>query len=65
VQRLVSTDRRKQHNDVAGFIYAVLGQHHATTVGHILHSVQFWAYSPKCLEGAFSDVAPSSRLSLQ
>jgi hypothetical protein len=25
VQRLYSTDQRKQHNDVAGFIYAVLG----------------------------------------
>ena len=25
VQRLVPTERRKEHNDVAGFIYAVLG----------------------------------------
>jgi hypothetical protein len=25
VQSLYSTDQRKQHNDVAGFIYAVLG----------------------------------------
>lgn len=25
VQCLYSTDQRKQHNDVAGFIYAVLG----------------------------------------
>ena len=25
MQRLVPTERRKEHNDVAGFIYAVLG----------------------------------------
>jgi len=29
VQSLVSTERRKQHNDVAGFIYAVLGVSYA------------------------------------
>src|SRR5215213_6014925 len=30
VQRLVSTERRKQHNDVAGFIYAVSTQYLAS-----------------------------------
>ena len=29
VQRLVSTERRRQHNDVAGFIYAVVGVSYA------------------------------------
>jgi hypothetical protein len=33
VQRLVPTDRRKQHNDVAGFIYAVLGVSYAVLLG--------------------------------
>ncbi len=36
VQRLVSTDRRRQHNDVAGFIYAVLGVAYAVLLGLML-----------------------------
>src|SRR3954453_15295479 len=39
VQRLVSTDRRKQHNDVAGFIYAVLGVAYAVLLGLMLIAV--------------------------
>jgi hypothetical protein len=39
VQRLVSTERRKQHNDVAGFIYAVLGVSYAVLLGLMLIAV--------------------------
>ena len=39
VQRLVPTDRRKQHNDVAGFIYAVLGVAYAVLLGLVLIAV--------------------------
>jgi hypothetical protein len=39
VQRLVPTKRRKQHNDVAGFIYAVLGVSYAVLLGLVLIAV--------------------------
>src|SRR5215208_4379870 len=39
VQGLVSTERRKQHNDVAGFIYAVLGVSYAVLLGLMLIAV--------------------------
>jgi Protein of unknown function (DUF4239) len=39
VQRLVSTERRKQQNDVAGFIYAVLGVAYAVLLGLMLIAV--------------------------
>src|SRR5436190_22105139 len=39
VQRLVPTERRKQHNDVAGFIYAVLGVAYAVLLGLMLVAV--------------------------
>ena len=39
VQRLVSTERRMQHNDVAGFIYAVLGVSYAVLLGLMLIAV--------------------------
>jgi Protein of unknown function (DUF4239) len=39
VQRLVSTERRKQQNDVAGFIYAVLGVSYAVLLGLMLIAV--------------------------
>jgi hypothetical protein len=39
VQSLVSTERRKQHNDVAGFIYAVLGVSYAVLLGLMLIAV--------------------------
>jgi excisionase family DNA binding protein len=39
VQRLYSIDRRKQHNDVAGFIYAVLGVAYAVLLGLMLIAV--------------------------
>ena len=43
VQRLVPTERRKQHNDVAGFIYAVLGVAYAVLLGLVLIAVwQKW-----------------------
>jgi Protein of unknown function (DUF4239) len=39
VQRLVSTERRMQHNDVAGFIYAVVGVSYAVLLGLMLIAV--------------------------
>ena len=39
VQRLYSTDQRQQHNDVAGFIYAVLGVAYAVLLGLMLIAV--------------------------
>jgi H+/Cl- antiporter ClcA len=39
VQRLYSIERRKQHNDVAGFIYAVLGVAYAVLLGLMLIAV--------------------------
>src|SRR5918912_2604270 len=39
VQRLVSTERRQQHNDVAGFSYAVLGVAYAVLLGLMLIAV--------------------------
>ncbi len=39
VQRLVATERRKLHNDVAGFIYAVLGVSYAVLLGLMLIAV--------------------------
>ena len=39
VQRLVPTERRKQHNDVAGFIYAVLGVTYAVLLALMLIAV--------------------------
>src|SRR4051795_1903334 len=39
VQRLYATDLRKQHNDVAGFIYAVLGVAYAVLLGLMLIAV--------------------------
>ena len=39
VQSLVSTERRKQHNDVAGFIYAVLSVSYAVLLGLMLIAV--------------------------
>ncbi|MBA2534696.1 MAG: DUF4239 domain-containing protein [Rubrobacter sp.] len=43
VQRLVPIDRRRQHNDVAGFIYAVLGVVYAVLLGLMVVAVwQQW-----------------------
>jgi hypothetical protein len=39
VQRLVATERRMQHNDVAGFIYAVVGVSYAVLLGLMLIAV--------------------------
>ena len=39
VQRLFSTELRKQANDVAGFIYAVLGVAYAVLLGLMLIAV--------------------------
>jgi hypothetical protein len=39
VQRLFSTDSRRQHNEVAGFIYAVLGVAYAVLLGLMLIAV--------------------------
>ena len=39
VQRLVSSELRKQHNDVAGFIYAVVGVVYAVVLGLVVVAV--------------------------
>ena len=39
VQRLVPTERRQRHNDVAGFIYAVVGVAYAVLLGLMLIAV--------------------------
>jgi Protein of unknown function (DUF4239) len=39
VQRLVPPDRREEHNDVAGFIYAVLGVAYAVVLAFMLIAV--------------------------
>jgi uncharacterized membrane protein YgaE (UPF0421/DUF939 family) len=36
VQRLVPPERREQHNDVAGFIYAVLGVAYAVLLAFVV-----------------------------
>src|SRR3954452_10941740 len=43
VQRLVPIERRQEHNDVAGFIYAVLGVAYAVLLGLMVVAVwQEW-----------------------
>src|SRR5215217_6695402 len=54
VQSLVPTEQRKQHNDVAGFIYAVLGVSYAVLLGLMLIAV--WE-SWNAAEAASSDEA--------
>ena len=39
VQRFVPIERRKQHNSVAGFIYAVVGIAYAVLLGLVLVAV--------------------------
>jgi len=39
VQRLVPAEARQQHNDVAGFIYAVVGVSYAVLLGLMLIAV--------------------------
>ncbi len=39
VQRVFSTERRRQNNDVAGFIYAVLGAAYTVLLGLMLIAV--------------------------
>jgi hypothetical protein len=39
VQRLYATERRRQHNEVAGFVYAVLGVAYAVLLGLVLVAV--------------------------
>jgi fumarate reductase subunit D len=39
VQRLVPPDRREEHNNVAGFIYAVLGVAYAVLLAFVLIAV--------------------------
>ena len=49
VQHLFSNERRRQHNDVAGFIYAVLGVSYAVLLGLMLIAVweQWEAATPR------------------
>ena len=39
VQRLVPSERREEHNDVAGFIYAVLGVAYAVLLAFVVTAV--------------------------
>src|SRR3954470_2235315 len=58
VQRLVPTERRKQHNDVAGFIYAVLGVSYAVLLGLMLIAVwEQWEAAEATATGEANEVA--------
>jgi hypothetical protein len=58
VQRLVSTERRQQHNDVAGFIYAVLGVAYAVLLGLTLIAVwEEWEAAQVTADDEASEVA--------
>jgi hypothetical protein len=58
VQRLVSIEMRQQHNDVAGFIYAVLGVAYAVLLGLILIAVwEQWEAAKITADNEASEVA--------
>jgi len=58
VQRLVSSERRSQHNDVAGFIYAVLGVSYAVLLGLMLIAVwEQWEAAEATATGEANEVA--------
>ena len=58
VQRLVSTEWRRQHNDVAGFIYAVLGVAYAVLLGLVLIAVwEQWDAAQVTADDEASEVA--------
>jgi hypothetical protein len=58
VQRLVSTEWRRQHNDVAGFIYAVLGVAYAVLLGLMLIAVwEQWDAAQVTADDEASEVA--------
>src|SRR5215218_11393264 len=58
VQRLYSTDQRKQHNDVAGFIYAVLGVAYGVLLGLMLIAVwEQWDAAQVTADDEASEVA--------
>src|SRR3712207_654747 len=58
VQRLVSIEMRQQHNDVAGFIYAVLGVAYAVLLGLILIAVwEQWEAAKITADEEASEVA--------
>ena len=56
VQRLVSSELRKQHNDVAGFIYAVVGIVYAVLLGLVVVAV--WGTTRR--PGTLPTVRPTS-----
>ncbi len=58
VQRLVPIEMRQQHNDVAGFIYAVVGVAYAVLVGLILIAVwEQWEAAKITADDEASEVA--------
>jgi hypothetical protein len=58
VQRLVPIELRQQHNDVAGFIYAVLGVAYAVLMGLILIAVwEQWEAAKITADDEASEVA--------
>jgi hypothetical protein len=58
VQRLVPPDRREEHNDVAGFIYAVLGVAYAVLLAFMLIAVwQDYETAQTNVEGEANELA--------
>jgi uncharacterized membrane protein YgaE (UPF0421/DUF939 family) len=58
VQRLVPPDRREEHNDVAGFIYAVLGVAYAVLLAFVVIAVwQDYETSQTNVEGEANELA--------
>lgn len=58
VQRLMPARRRLRHNDVAGFIYAVLGVVYAVLLGLMLIAVwEEWNASTEAADQEASEVA--------
>ena len=61
VQRLMPTRRRLPHNDVAGFIYAVLGVAHAVLLGLVVVAVwEEWNAAIRATDQEASEVAEIS-----
>ena len=58
VQRLVPPDRREEHNDVAGFIYAVLGVAYAVLLGLMVIAVwEEWNAANAAVDQEASELA--------
>jgi hypothetical protein len=58
VQRVIPTALRQKHNDVAGFIYAVLGVAYAVMMGLMVVAVwEQWAAAKTIADDEASEVA--------